>query len=85
VKVWIYTNKAGPVQYMMIRHGQGAGTVQTATTQKANGKYVAEISRTITIHNKIDAQYRIAARGAGDYRFSNWVPLKANCTILLGG
>jgi len=85
VKVWIYTNKAGPVQYMMIRHGQGAGMPQTVTAKKLNGKYVAEITQIITIHQKIDAQYRIAARGAGDYRFSNWAPLKANCTILLGG
>ena len=37
------------------------------------------------IENKIDAKYRIAARGAGDYSFSNWAPLKANCTIKLGG
>lgn len=85
VKAWIYTTRAGPVQYMMIRHGQGAGTVQTATAKEVNGKYVAEISRVVTIHNKIDAQYRIAARGTGDFQFSNWAPLKANCTIPLGG
>jgi hypothetical protein len=56
VKAWIYTNKAGPVNYMMIRHGQGAGMPQTVMAKKVNGKYVAEISRTITIHQKIDAQ-----------------------------
>ena len=85
LKAWIYTTKAGPVRYMMIRHGQGAGPIQTVMAKKINGNYVAEISRTLSIHHKIDAKYRIAARGAGDYRFSNWVPLKANCTIPLGG
>jgi hypothetical protein len=85
MKAWIYTNKAGPVTYMMIRHGQGAGTPKVVMAKKVNGKYVAEISRTLSIHHKIDAKYRIAARGAVDYRFSNWVPLKANCTIPLGG
>jgi hypothetical protein len=85
LKAWIYTTKAGPVRYMMIRHGQSAGPIQTVMAKKINGKYVAEISRTLSIHHKIDAKYRIAARGAGDYRFSNWVPLKVNCTIPLGG
>jgi len=85
LKAWIYTNKAGPVTYMMIRHGQGAGAPKVIMAKKANGKYVAEISQTINIIQKIDAQYRIAARGAGDYQFSNWVPLKANCSIGLGG
>ncbi|MFZ2102827.1 MAG: hypothetical protein WAU86_19910 [Oricola sp.] len=85
MKAWIYTNKAGPVSYMMIRHGQGAGPVKTVVAKKINGKFVAEISHVIVVQHKIDAQYRIAARGAGDYRFSDWVPLKANCTIQLGG
>lgn len=85
MKAWIYTNKAGPVSYMMIRHGQGAGPVQVVTAKKVNGKYVAEISRTLAIHNKIDAKYRIAAKGAGNYTLSNWVPLKAKCSIMLGG
>ena len=79
MKAWIYTTKAGKISYMMIRHGQGAGTVQTATAKKVNGKFVAEISRNLVIHNSIDAKYRIAARGIGDFRFSNWVPLKASC------
>ncbi len=79
MKGWIYTTKAGKISYMMIRHGQGAGTVKTVTAKKVNGKFVAEISKNFVIHNSIDAKYRIAARGAGGYKFSNWVPLKANC------
>ena len=82
---WIYTNKPGTISYMTIREGVGAGPVQTAQATKVNGKYVAAISRTLSINAKIDTRYRIAARGAGDYRFSNWVPLRANCTIMLGG
>ena len=85
MKAWIYTTKAGKISYMMIRHGQNAGPVQTAVAKKVGGKYVAEISRTFTIHQKIDAKYRIAARGQGDFKFSNWVPLKASCNIMLGG
>lgn len=79
MKAWVYTTRAGQISYMMIRHGQNAGTVQTATAKKVGGKYVAEISRSFTIHNTIDAKYRIAAKGQGDFQFSNWVPLKANC------
>jgi hypothetical protein len=41
LKAWIYTTKAGPVRYMMIRHGQGAGPIQTVMAKKINGKYVA--------------------------------------------
>lgn len=85
MKAWVYTTKAGTISYMMIRHGQSVGPIQTAVAKKVGNKYVAEISRTFTIHNKIDAKYRIAARGQGDYRFSNWVPLKASCKIMLGG
>ena len=79
MKAWIYANKAGPVSYMIIRHGQSAGPVRTATTKKVNGLYVAEISNTFPVHATIDAQYRIAARGAGDYVMSNWAPLTADC------
>ncbi|MEZ5812373.1 MAG: hypothetical protein R3D45_13255 [Rhizobiaceae bacterium] len=77
MKAWIYTTKGGTISYMMIRHGQGAGAVQTAVAKKVGNKYVAEISRTLTIHHPIDAKYRIAAKGIGNYKFSNWVPLKA--------
>ncbi len=79
LKAWINTNQGGTIRYMMIRHGQGAGTVQTALAKKVNGRYVAEISRNFTIQQPIAAQYRIAARGAGEYKFSNWVPVKRDC------
>ena len=79
LKAWVYTNRGGTIRYMMIRHGQGAGTVQTAVAKKVNGKYVAEISKNFTIQQPIDAQYRIAARGANQYQFSNWVPVKRSC------
>lgn len=79
LKAWVYTTRGGTISYMMIRHGQGAGTVQTAVAKKVNGRFVAEISRNVVIHHSINAQYRIAARGIGDYKFSNWVPLTANC------
>jgi hypothetical protein len=48
LKAWIYTTRAGPVTYMMIRHGQGAGTPKVVMAKKVGGKYVAEISQTLT-------------------------------------
>ena len=79
LKAWIYTNKAGPVTYMMIKHGEGASVPQVVNTKKVNGLYVAEISQTMVVDNAIDTQFRIAAKGAGNYTLSNWAPLKANC------
>jgi hypothetical protein len=79
LKAWIYTNKAGPVAYMMIKHGEGASVPQVVNTKKVNGLYVAEISQTMVVDNAIDTQFRIAAKGVGNYTLSNWAPLKANC------
>ncbi len=77
MKAWIYTTKAGKISYMTIRHGQGASSVKTVMAKKMGGKYVAEISKNMMINQPINAKYRIAAKGQGDFKFSNWVPLKA--------
>lgn len=79
LKAWIYTNKAGPVTYMMIKHGEGASVPQVVNTKKVNGLYVAEISQTMVIESAIDTQFRVAAKGVGNYTLSNWAPLKTNC------
>ncbi|WP_421856512.1 hypothetical protein [Oricola sp.] len=84
-KFWIYTNKPGTVSYMTIREGVGASAVKTVQAKKVNGKYVAAVSQQMVIEKKINTRYRVAAKGAGDYMLSNWAPLKANCTIMLGG
>ena len=77
MQAWIYTTKAGKISYMIIRHGQGAGQVKTVNAQKYGSKYVAQISGLVPMPVGVDAKYRIAAKGIGDYKFSNWVPLKA--------
>lgn len=77
MKAWIYTTKSGPISYMIIRHGQGAGPVKTVQAKKYGNKYLAQITQNMNIVHPIDAKYRIAAKGQGDFKFSNWVPLKA--------
>ncbi|MEX0347519.1 MAG: hypothetical protein AB3N20_21530 [Rhizobiaceae bacterium] len=76
MKAWINTTKGGKITYMVIRHGQGAGPVKTVTAKKYGNKYAALISQNLAIHHPIDTKYRIAAKGQGDFKFSNWVPLK---------
>ena len=78
---WVYTNYPGKVTVMFARKGQGVGQPIQLQTQKApNGQYVAVYSRTIEILNPINAEYRLLV-GGGSGVMSNWVPLKASCSI----
>ena len=81
MKAWIYANKPGPVSYFVVRKGQTPGPMKVAqaTTKAANGKYVAVISNEFPIVNAINAEYRLAARGEGDYVGARWVRLQTNC------
>lgn len=81
---WIFTNKAGPVQYMIVRKGGQVGAPQTAQAVKGPAGYVASFSRTFEINNAINAEYRILVSNSGGIT-SNWAPLKASCKIQLGG
>ncbi|MFN0265078.1 hypothetical protein ACKTEK_14510 [Tepidamorphus sp. 3E244] len=81
---WIFTNKPGPVTYMMVRKGGQVGAPKTITAKKGPAGYVASFSQTIQIHQAIDAEYRILVSHSGGV-VSNWAPLKASCKIPLGG
>lgn len=78
---WVFTNYAGPVQVMIARKGQGVGAPFTIQAKKAaNGQYMASFTRKGQIIAPINAEYRLLV-GGGDGVVSNWVPLKASCTI----
>ncbi|MCY6382471.1 hypothetical protein [Hoeflea prorocentri] len=81
---WVFTNKAGSVPIYIARNGGNvAGPYMVETKATGNGKFMGTYSRTLSIHQPIDAQYRASAPNFG--QLSNWVPLKASCKIGLGG
>jgi copper(I)-binding protein len=82
---WIMTNKPGAVSYMIARKGGGvSGPHQAQAVPSAKGA-MATFSRTMTIHNAIDAEYRILVADGTGKVMSNWAPLRASCKIKLGG
>ncbi|MCB1474110.1 MAG: hypothetical protein H6878_07940 [Rhodobiaceae bacterium] len=81
---WIFTNKAGPVTYMIVRKGGQVGAPQTIQAIKGPAGYVASFTNTFEIQNAIAAEYRILVSNSGGI-VSNWAPLKASCKIQLGG
>lgn len=86
MKAWIKTNKPGQVSYFFARQGQNPGTIKIANAVKMGNSYMVELDQNLAIHHAIDTKYRLFAKGAnGQYEKSMWVPLKANCTIGLGG
>ena len=81
---WVFTNKAGNVPIYIARDGGGvAGPYMVKTKATGNGVFMGTYSRTLQIHQPIDTDYRASAPNF--QMLSNWVPLKANCTIGLGG
>jgi hypothetical protein len=85
MKGWIMTNKPGAVSYMIARKGGGvSGPFQAQAVPSANGA-MATISRDMEIVQAIDAEYRILVADGNGKVMSNWAPLKANCSIMLGG
>jgi hypothetical protein len=82
---WVYTDEPGMVQVMIARKGQGVGApVMIEAKPAANGQYMAVYSKTVPIHAPVDAEYRLLV-GGGQGVTSNWVPLKASCSIGLPG
>jgi len=78
---WVFTNYAGPVQVMIARKGQAVGAPFTIQAKKAaNGQYMASFTRKTPIIAPTNAEYRLLV-GGGSGVVSNWVPLKANCSI----
>lgn len=86
MKAWIKTNKPGQVSYFFARQGQNPSPIKVVNAVKMGGNYMVELEQNLSIHHAIDTKYRLFAKGAnGQYAKSMWVPLKANCTIGLGG
>lgn len=78
---WVFTDYAGKVQVMIARKGQGVGTpFQIQTVPAANGQHMASFQRKLNIVQPIDTEYRLLV-GGGDGVVSNWVPLKASCSM----
>ena len=75
---WIFTNKPGPVTYMIVRKGGQVGFPQTVQAVKGAAGYVASFSNTFQVINAVDAEYRILVSHSGGV-VSNWAPLKASC------
>ncbi|MCR9137821.1 MAG: hypothetical protein NXI27_17615 [Alphaproteobacteria bacterium] len=82
---WVFTNKAGNVPIYIARDGGGSvsGPYVVKTKATGNGQFMGTYSRTLQIHQPINAKYRASAPGFK--QLSNWVPLKASCKIGLGG
>lgn len=81
---WVFTNKAGSVPIYIARDGGGvSGPYVVQTKANGSGAFMGTYSRTLQIHQPIDADYRASAPTFK--QLSNWVPLKATCKIGLGG
>lgn len=75
---WVQTNKPGTIDILLVRKGGNvAGPYAVTTVKGANGVIMGSYSRNLTIHNSIDAEYRVVV--AGTPVASNWVPLVADC------
>ncbi len=84
LKTWVFTNKAGTVDVYIARQGGGvSGPFKVASKATGNGVFMGTYSRSLNIHQPIDAMYRASA--PKQKGLSNWVPLKANCSFGLGG
>lgn len=80
---WVFTDYPGNVQVMIARKGQAVGAPFMIQAKKAaNGQYMATFTRKVQILAPVDAEYRLLV-GGGDGVVSNWVPLKANCSIAM--
>jgi hypothetical protein len=82
---WVETNYAGPVQIMIARKGQGVGAPVVIQAKAApGGRYMATYTKKVPILAPVDAEYRLLV-GGGAGIVSNWVPLKASCSMGLPG
>ncbi len=85
MKIWVFSNKPGKVPVYVAKAGGTAvaGPYMVKTKATGNGTYMGTYSKTLKIHQPINAKYRASAPKFK--KLSNWVPLKATCKIKLGG
>lgn len=88
MNIWIFTNKPGPVSYMMAKKGGSVSGPFTLQAKKGNnGVHMATFSKVFEMHQPFKAEYRvlIAGKNGAPNIMSNWVQMKASCKIMLGG
>ena len=75
---WIFTNKPGTIDIMIVKKGGSvAGPYAVTTVAAANGKAMGTYSKNLNIVQPIDAEYKVVI--GGSTVASNWVPLTAEC------
>lgn len=84
VTAWFKTNKPGKVGFLLMRKDGPAGPMIFATSVKAASGYMATYTRTIQIAKPMNTSYSAIVPGAGGLA-SNFVPLKASCSLGLPG
>lgn len=77
---WFKTNKPGKVGFRLMRKDGPGGPMIFATAVKAPSGYMATYTRTIAITNPINTSYSAIVPGSGGLT-SNFVPLKASCSL----
>ena len=75
---WVFTNKPGTVDIMIVKKGGAvAGPYAVTTVAAANGKAMGTYSKLLNIVQPTDAEYRVIIGGSTVH--SNWAPLNAEC------
>jgi hypothetical protein len=75
---WVFTNKPGSLDILIVRKGGNVAGPYTVTSVKgANGLSMATYSKALNVAGPIDAEYRIVIPGTNVA--SNWAPLQAQC------
>jgi hypothetical protein len=76
VTAWIFTNKPGKIDFMLVRQSGGVlGPYSVETVAAGNGKAMGTVNTGFMIDAPTDTAYRIVI--AGTDVTSNWVPLTA--------
>jgi hypothetical protein len=76
VTAWVFSNKPGTVDVMLVRKGGGVfGPYAVTTKQGSGGVVMGSMSTGFAIDAPTTAEYRVIV--AGGQVASNWVPLTA--------
>jgi hypothetical protein len=76
LQAWIFTNKPGTVNIMIVeKGGDVAGPYQVTTVSGSGGTVLGSYKQNLMIQNPIDSEYRVVVVGSDLH--SNWVPLTA--------
>ncbi len=86
MSIWIFTNKPGPISYMIAKKGGNVSGPFTLQSKKGNnGISMAAFTKKYEMHQSFNAEYRVLIPQKSGNLMSNWVRMKASCKILLGG